>query len=111
MRMLRKFSKQLFWAFALNFAFVPFSHAQVAEDCTYEGIPLYGKVQVVDNFADIKIKVVGSLADLKVKKVRNFPEACGEWEFVDAFPDLTVEFVDVFPDITVKFTDSFPGID
>jgi hypothetical protein len=53
--------------------------------CTFNGIKLYGKVQFVENFPDIKI------------------------QFVTAFPDIKVEFVDVFPDIKVQVVDVFPG--
>lgn len=93
------------------FAALPAQAGKIAGDCTYNGIPLYGKVKIVDSFADIKIKPAGSFADIRVKKVRGFADACGEWEIVDSFPDFTVEFVNAFPDITVKFTDSFPGLE
>ncbi|AXA80388.1 hypothetical protein ACOTEO_00985 [Achromobacter xylosoxidans] len=68
--------------------------------CTYKGIPLHGKVKVVDAFADIR-----------VKKVSAFADGCGEWKIVDAFPDFTVQFVDAFPDVTVKWVEAFPGTD
>jgi hypothetical protein len=77
--------------------------------CTYGGIRLYGKVQVVTSFADIKVKVVESFADLQVEKVTSFPNDCGKWEFVESFPDFTIQFVDSFEDISIKFVDSFPG--
>lgn len=100
----------LFCSSAL-FSALPAQAGKIEADCTYKGIPLYGKVKIVDSFADIKIKPAGSFADIRVKKVRGFADACGEWEIVDSFPDFTVEFVNVFPDITVKFTDSFPGLE
>ena len=50
------------------------------------------------------------MSDLNVKKVSSFPDNIGEWQFVDSFPDFTVQFVDSFPDIKIKFVDSFPGI-
>lgn len=34
----------------------------------------------------------------------------GEWQFVDNFPDFTIEYVDNFPDFTIQFVDHFPGI-
>lgn len=100
----------LFCCFAV-FSVFSAQAGKIEADCTYKGIPLYGKVKIVDSFADIKIKPAGSFADIRVKKVRGFADACGEWEIVDSFPDFTVEFVNVFPDITVKFTDSFPGLE
>ena len=78
--------------------------------CTYKGIPLYGKVKIVKSFPDIKVKVVKSFPDLKVKRVSSFPNQCGQWQFVDAFPDFKVQFVDAFPDITIQYVDTFPGV-
>jgi hypothetical protein len=82
----------------------------VAEDCTLDGIPLHGEVEVVEHFADFRVQVVTSFPDLKVKTVSSFPDDCGEWEFVDSFPDFTIEFVDSFPDLKIEFVDSFPGL-
>lgn len=83
----------------------------VAEDCTCKGIPLHGKVKIVENFADFEVKVVTSFPDLKVKQVNAFADDCGEWEFVESFPDFTVKFVESFPDFTIEFVESFPGRD
>lgn len=77
--------------------------------CTFDGIPLYGKVKVVNYFPDIKVKVVSSFEDLDVQTVNAFADDCGKWQFVDSFEDFKVQFVDSFPDITVKFVQSFPG--
>lgn len=82
----------------------------VASDCTYAGVPLHGRVVVVDSFADFDVKVVSSFPDLKVKEVDSFANSCGEWEFVDAFGDFSVRFVDSFGDFTIRFVDSFPGL-
>lgn len=79
--------------------------------CTYNGIPLKGKVKVVTSFADIKVKVVESFPDIKVKTVTSFPDDCGEWQFVESFPDFTIQYVESFPDVQVKFVTSFPGMD
>ena len=78
--------------------------------CTWNGIPLYGKVKVVNSFPDILVEVVNSFPDLKVKKVNSFADSCGEWTFVESFPDFTVKFVNSFPDIKIKYVNSFPGI-
>lgn len=85
--------------------------SEIAEDCTWNGIPLYGEVQIVESFADIEVQVVSSFADIEVKVVTSFPDDCGEWEFVDSFPDFTIRYVESFPDITITFVESFPGID
>ncbi len=76
----------------------------------YKGIKLQGKVKVVQNNADIKVKVVENFPDIKVKVVDHFPDQIGKWQFVDNFPDFTIQYVDNFPDIKVKFVENFPGI-
>jgi hypothetical protein len=82
----------------------------LAADCTFRGKLLAGKVKVVDSFPDIRVKAVSSFPDLKVKKVSSFADACGEWQFVDSFPDLKIQYVDSFPDIEIAWVDSFPGM-
>lgn len=82
----------------------------VSADCKFRGIPLYGKVKVVERGADFKVKIVSSFPDLKVKLVESFPDKCGKWKFVESFPDFTVQFVESFPDFTIKYVESFPGI-
>jgi hypothetical protein len=81
----------------------------ISEECTYKGYPLYGKIQVVDSFPDLKVQIVESFPDLKVKIVESFPEDCGEWKFVESFPDVKIQFVSSFPDIKIQFVESFPG--
>jgi hypothetical protein len=80
------------------------------ENCTYDEYKLYGKVEIVESFPDIKIQVVESFPELKVKVVESFPDDCGEWQFVESFPDLKIQFVESFPDVKVQFVESFPGI-
>lgn len=82
----------------------------IDDDCRCEGIPLYGKVKVVEAFADFKVKIVGSFPDLKVRTVSAFADECGEWQFVESFPDFTVQFVESFPDFTIQFVENFPGL-
>jgi hypothetical protein len=36
------------------------------KNCTYKGIRLYGKVQIVTSFPDFKVQMVNSFPDLKV---------------------------------------------
>lgn len=83
---------------------------KIADDCTYNGIKLYGKVKIVDNFADIKVQKVEHFEDLRVQFVKNFPNACGKWQIVDSFPDVAIKLVNNFPDITIKEVTNFPGI-
>ena len=102
-------------AFALSITVLAVSTSEtgadaVAEDCTFNGFPLYGDVQVVDSFPDLKVQIVDSFPDLKVQVVESFPDDCGEWKFVDSFPDVKVQFVDSFPDVKIQYVDSFPGL-
>ncbi|MBT8379259.1 MAG: hypothetical protein KJN64_08510 [Ignavibacteria bacterium] len=80
------------------------------EECSFNGIKLYGKIQFVESFPDITIKVVESFPDLEVKIVDSFADDCGEWQIVDSFPDIKIKIVESFPDLKIKFVESFPGI-
>ena len=82
----------------------------VSSNCTYNGVPLYGKVKFVSSSADVKVEFVSSFPDLKVEFVSSFPDKCGKWQVVDSFPDFTVEEVSSFADIKVKEVSSFPGL-
>jgi len=81
------------------------------DKCYYNNFKLYGKIQIVDSFPDIKVKVVTSFPDLKVMIVENFPDKCGKWKMVTEFPDLKVQFVNAFPDIKIQYVEAFPGIE
>ncbi len=78
--------------------------------CALNGVPLHGRVRVVDSFPDFTVKTVTSFPDLRVRQVESFPDECGEWLFVDSFPDFTIRYVDSFPDLKIQFVDSFPGL-
>lgn len=77
--------------------------------CSLNGTLLYGKVEVVTSFPDFKVKVVDNFPDLEVQTVTNFPDSCGKWQFVEHFPDFTVQFVENFPDFTIRYVEHFPG--
>lgn len=77
--------------------------------CTLNGFPLYGNVEVVESFPDLKVQLVESFPDLKVEVVESFPDDCGQWKFVDSFPDVKIQYVESFPDLKVKMVTSFPG--
>jgi hypothetical protein len=78
--------------------------------CMFKGKKLFGKVQVVDYFPDIKVQLVDYFPDLRVQKVDYFPNSCGKWQFVDYFPDIKIQFVEYFPDIKIQLVDFFPGL-
>lgn len=71
---------------------------------------LYGKVQIVNQFPDIKVKLVDNYADLNVQLVDNFANKCGQVQLVESFPDVKVQIVDNFADLTVKVVKNFPGL-
>lgn len=81
-----------------------------AQTCSYNGIPLLGKVKIVESSGDIAIKIVESFPDLNVTSVESFADECGKWQFVESFSDFTIEFVESSADLEIKFVDSFPGI-
>jgi hypothetical protein len=87
-----------------------FEYYAATGDCTFKGIKLYGKVQFVTSFPDIKIQYVTSFPDIKVKNVTSFPDDCGEWQTVTSFPDFKVQVVTSFPDLKVQIVESFPGM-
>jgi len=80
------------------------------DECTFNSIKLFGKIQFVESFPDLTVQVVDSFPDLKVKIVDSFANDCGEWQIVDSFPDVKVKIVESFADIKIKFVESFPGI-
>ena len=77
--------------------------------CTFKAFKLYGNIQVVDAFPDIKVQIVDAFPDLNVQIVDAFPDDCGKWKMVTAFPDVKIQFVTAFPDIKIKYVDAFPG--
>jgi hypothetical protein len=80
------------------------------DECTFNSIKLFGKIQFVESFPDITVQAVESFPDLKVKIVDSFADDCGEWQIVDSFPDVKVKIVESFADIKIQFVESFPGI-
>ncbi|MEL6346825.1 MAG: hypothetical protein AAFV53_27175 [Myxococcota bacterium] len=84
--------------------------ADITPDCTLKGHKLYGNIQVVDSFPDLRVQVVTSFPDLRVRKMQSFADSCGEWRMVDTFADLRIQFVTSFPDLQIEYVDSFPGM-
>lgn len=79
-------------------------------NCTYKGVPLYGKVKIVTSYADIKVKVVSAYADLSVKRVDAYADECGEWQIVDSYPDFTIQLVNFHADVAITWVDSYAGM-
>jgi len=72
---------------------------------------LYGKIEIVDVFPDVKVQKVTAFPDIKVEWVTAFPNSPGKWQKVTAFPDYKVQFVTAFPDYKVEVVTAFPGCD
>ncbi len=70
---------------------------------------VYGKIQYVTSFPDVKVRVVQSFGDLRVKEVTSNAKSAGEWEIVESLPDFKVEIVTAFEDFTIEYVDAFPG--
>ena len=43
---------------ALLLAAFPAAAEEIAEDCTFGGVPLYGNVRIVEHFGDFKVRKV-----------------------------------------------------
>lgn len=108
-------------AFALSFVLTIFistndvitaesKESKIDANCAYNGVQLYGRVQIVNDFPDIKVKKVDNFADLHVQQVEKSAEKCGKWQIVNEFADFKVKFVDYFEDITVKAVEDSPGL-
>lgn len=78
--------------------------------CSFKGKKLYGKIQVVTAFPDVKVQKVTAFPDVKVQEVSAFPDKCGKWQMVTAFPDTKVQFVTAFPDVKIQYVTAFPGV-
>jgi hypothetical protein len=81
----------------------------IDSNCSCKGKKMYGKVQFVTSFPDIKVQMVTSFPDLKVQMVNSFPDKCGQWQVVTSFPDIKIQLVESFPDVKVQIVESFPG--
>ena len=85
-------------------------HVIATGDCTWGKFKLFGKVQFVTSFPDIKIQYVTAFPDIKVQWVTAFPDDCGKWQKVTSFPDFKVQVVTSFPDLKVQEVTAFPGM-
>jgi hypothetical protein len=83
---------------------------KIACNCTYNGHQLWGRVQFVTSFEDIKVREVTALQDLKVQKVTALPNSCGKWQIVTSLPDLKVRVVTALEDIKIRYVTALPGI-
>lgn len=86
---------------------------KACEDAYAAGKPskcqLFGKIQFVTSFPDVKVQVVTSFPDISVQLVQSFPDKPGKWQEVQSSPDYKVQLVTSFPDYKIKYVTSFPG--
>jgi hypothetical protein len=82
----------------------------IGADCSFEGHQLYGRIQLVEHFPDVKVQRVKHFEDLRVKLVEHFPQSCGRWKLVERRPDTKVQFVEHFADIRIRYVEHFPGV-
>lgn len=80
--------------------------AQIGKPCP----PLWGRVRVVTSFPQFRVRVVTHHPDICILRTSRTPESVGQWQFVDAFEDFTIQFVDAFEDFSIQYVDAFPGI-
>ena len=77
------------------------------------GVPgkceLYGRIQIVEAFPDVRVQVVEAFPDIRVQKVPAFAASPGKWQIVESSPDWKVQIVDAFPDYKIQWVDAFPG--
>ncbi len=102
--------KKLFFGLLFIGTFSTGVAAEIAPDCTYQGIRLYGRVKVVDFMPDFYVQRVDFMPDLRVQETVFEGNSCGEWKFVDSMPDFTIQYVDFMPDFTIQFVHFMPGL-
>jgi hypothetical protein len=72
---------------------------------------LYGDIQIVESYPDLRVQIVNSYPDMKIQIVSSYPTECGLVKIVDSYPILRVQIVDSNPDLKVQIVDHYPGID
>ncbi|MBN1339287.1 MAG: hypothetical protein JXA03_08185 [Bacteroidales bacterium] len=104
--------KRLIFILIVLIALAKTGHSQDFDPytCTFKGKELFGKIQRVTSFADLKVEVVDYNADLEVDTTSSWPSKCGQWKFVQHFPDLKVEFVKYGADLRIKYVNYGAGV-
>ena len=82
---------------------------KIGEDCTFNGIRLYGKVRIVSYGEDFKVLSGSYGEDLRVEPVNAGANACGKWEFVSYGEDFKIRLVTYGEDFIIRFTTYNPG--
>ena len=72
----------------------------ISSDCMFRGKKMFGLVRVVQIGANFKVRII-NFADLRVEPIQYKPFRCGQWRFVQAGEDFTIEFVQAGEDFTI----------
>lgn len=109
--------------FLLSLALISASLISFAQDVTIDKekctitkygktYPLYGKVQIVEDYPDFTVKITDDFYDLVIKETGNVQCECGEYRLSDDYPDIRIKIVDDYPDIRVRYAgwNEFPGL-
>lgn len=102
--------KSLFIAVLMTLFFSGKTTEPVTSDCKCKGIPLHGKVKVVESFEDFKVRVVNSFEDIRVDTNWYGQMGCGDWKFVTAGEDFTIRYVNAFEDFKIRYVNAFHGL-
>jgi hypothetical protein len=79
--------------------------------CSFNGVPMFGRVRYVPSGAQFKIRVVTSGAAIRVSDPSpRAPKKCGEWQFVQVKAKFTVQIVKSGGDFTVSLGTARPGL-
>lgn len=81
---------------------------EIKYNCSYKGIPLYGKVKVVNIGENFRVRKVNNFGNIRVREV-TFPEKCGQWKFVESLEDFKIKYVDSLEDFSVEFVNGLEG--
>ncbi len=88
-----------------------FAENPISDSCTFNGVPLYGKVKIVDIGETFKVRVVDIGEDIKIRE-SNFNETtCGVWQFVTIGEDFSIRFVTIGEDFTIRFVNLDNGVE
>ncbi len=107
--MRRFFSACIFTLITTLLLAAPAQAGEIGPGCIWNGHQLWGKVQFVTSFPDVRVEINNAFPDLRVQRVTAFPDSCGKWE-VNQHWGLRVQIVQSFGDFRISFVNAFPGV-
>lgn len=84
--------------------------SEIKTNCIYKNKKLYGRIQFVDTFPDIRIRIVTSKPNLRVVKKQSNAIQCGEWQIVNFAPSIRIMIDQKHGEIDVQYVDFSPGV-